>query len=45
VLEGYEVVEQIENVPKGSGDRPAKPVKIAKSGELEIPEEGIHNEL
>jgi peptidyl-prolyl cis-trans isomerase B (cyclophilin B) len=45
VLEGYEVVEQIENVPKGSGDRPAKPVKIAKSGELEVPPEGIHNEL
>ncbi|KAJ9602408.1 Peptidyl-prolyl cis-trans isomerase B [Cladophialophora chaetospira] len=35
VLEGYEIVEQIENVPKGSGDRPSKPVKIAKSGELE----------
>ncbi|KIW72656.1 peptidyl-prolyl cis-trans isomerase B, variant 2 [Phialophora macrospora] len=45
VLEGYEVVDQIENVPKGSGDRPAKPVRIAKSGELEVPPEGIHNEL
>ena len=45
VLEGYEIVDQIENVPKGSGDRPSKPVTIAKSGELEVPEEGIHNEL
>ncbi|KAF2769872.1 peptidyl-prolyl cis-trans isomerase B [Teratosphaeria nubilosa] len=40
VLEGYDVVEKIENVPKGAGDKPAKTVKIVKSGELEIPEEG-----
>ncbi|KIW96558.1 peptidyl-prolyl cis-trans isomerase B [Cladophialophora bantiana CBS 173.52] len=39
VLEGYDVVEKIENVPKGSGDRPAKPVKIVKSGELPVPPE------
>ncbi|KAJ4505908.1 Peptidyl-prolyl cis-trans isomerase B [Exophiala dermatitidis] len=39
VLEGYDVVEKIENVPKGSGDKPAKPVKIVKSGELEVPPE------
>lgn len=45
VLEGYDVVEKIENVPKGSGDKPAKPVKIVKSGELEVPPEGIHAEL
>ena len=45
VLEGYEIVDQIENVPKGSGDRPSKPVTIVKSGELEVPPEGIHNEL
>ena len=45
VLEGYDVVEKIENVPKGAGDKPLKPVKIAKSGELEVPEEGIHAEL
>ncbi|KAH9860814.1 Peptidyl-prolyl cis-trans isomerase B [Plenodomus biglobosus] len=45
VLEGYNIVEAIENVPKGSGDKPLKPVKIAKSGELEVPEEGIHAEL
>ncbi|KAF3041439.1 Peptidyl-prolyl cis-trans isomerase B [Didymella keratinophila] len=40
VLEGYDVVEAIENVPKGSGDKPVKTVKIAKSGELEVPAEG-----
>jgi peptidyl-prolyl cis-trans isomerase B (cyclophilin B) len=45
VLEGYEVVEKIENVKKGPGDKPVQPVKIAKSGELEVPEEGIHAEL
>lgn len=45
VLEGYDVVEKIESVPKASGDRPAKPVKIVKSGELEVPPEGIHAEL
>lgn len=45
VLEGFDVVDKIENVPKGSGDKPAKPVKIAKSGELEVPEEGTRAEL
>ncbi len=45
VLEGYDIVEKIENVPKGSEDKPTKPVKIAKSGELEVPEEGTHAEL
>ncbi|KAL1588265.1 Peptidyl-prolyl cis-trans isomerase B [Cladosporium halotolerans] len=45
VLEGYEIVEKIENVPKGPGDKPSKPVKIVKSGELEVPEEGIRAEL
>ena len=44
-MEGYDVVEQIENVPKGSGDKPQKTVKIAKSGELDKPEEGTHAEL
>ncbi|GIJ82322.1 peptidyl-prolyl cis-trans isomerase B [Aspergillus pseudoviridinutans] len=34
VLEGYEIVEQIENVPKGPGDKPAQTVKIVKSGEI-----------
>lgn len=44
VLEGYEVVDAIENVPKGGGDKPSKTVKIAKSGELEVPPEGIQLE-
>lgn len=45
VLEGYDIVEKVENVPKGAGDKPSKVVKIAKSGELEAPEEGTHAEL
>lgn len=45
VLEGYDVVDAIQNVDKLSGDKPAKTVKIAKSGELPVPEEGIHVEL
>lgn len=45
VLEGYEIVELIENAPKGAGDKPNKTVKIVKSGELEVPEEGIRAEL
>jgi len=45
VMEGYDIVDKIQNVPKGSGDRPAKEVKIVKSGELEVPDEGIRLEL
>lgn len=45
VLEGFDIVEKIENVDKAPGDKPIKPVKIAKSGELEVPPEGIHVEL
>lgn len=45
VLEGYDIVEAIENVAKAAGDKPIKPVKISKSGELPVPEEGIHVEL
>ena len=45
MLEGYEFVEKVENVEKGAGDKPEKPVKIAKSGELEKPDEGTHAEL
>lgn len=45
VLEGYDVVEKVENVPKGAVDKPSKTIKIAKSGELEKPEEGTHAEL
>ena len=36
VLEGYDIVDKIQNVPKGRGDKPEKPVTIAKSGELEM---------
>lgn len=45
VLEGYDVVEKIENVDTAPGDKPVQTVKIAKSGELEVPPEGIHVEL
>jgi peptidyl-prolyl cis-trans isomerase B (cyclophilin B) len=45
VLEGYEIVEKIENVSKDGRDRPTVEVKIVKSGELPVPEEGIHVEL
>ena len=47
VLEGYDIVEQIENVPKGSNDKPLQTVKIVKSGELpmDAAPEGTHAEL
>ena len=45
VLEGYDIVEKVENVEKGAGDKPEKQVKIVKSGELEKPDEGTHAEL
>lgn len=44
VLEGYEIVDKIENT-KTVSDRPVEAIKIAKSGELEVPPEGIHVEL
>lgn len=45
VLEGYNVVDLIQNVPKNPGDKPKDKVIIIKSGELEVPPEGIHAEL
>lgn len=45
VLEGMDVVTKIENCEKGQGDAPKKEIKIAKSGEIPVPEEGIHAEL
>ncbi|RMJ20750.1 hypothetical protein PHISP_08380 [Aspergillus sp. HF37] len=45
VLEGYDLVEKIENVPKGPGDKPREAVKIAKSGELESEAKGSDREL
>ncbi|KAK7397663.1 Peptidyl-prolyl cis-trans isomerase B [Neonectria punicea] len=41
VIEGYEVVEKIEGTETASGDKPKKPIKIAKSGELEVPPEDL----
>lgn len=35
VLEGYDIVDKIQNVPKLPGDKPQETVKIVKSGELE----------
>ncbi|KAK6362759.1 Peptidyl-prolyl cis-trans isomerase B [Orbilia blumenaviensis] len=43
VLEGYEIVDKIQNVKKNPGDKPLLPVKIAKSGSLEVPAEGIES--
>ncbi|KAK6343932.1 Peptidyl-prolyl cis-trans isomerase B [Orbilia brochopaga] len=45
VLEGYDIVDKIQNVEKNPGDKPKEAVKIVKSGELEVPEEGIQNEI
>ena len=45
VMEGYDVVEKVENVAKGARDAPAKEVKVAKSGELDRPSEGTRAEL
>ncbi|KAL2211979.1 peptidyl-prolyl cis-trans isomerase B [Sarocladium strictum] len=45
VLEGYEIVEKIENSKTAPGDKPVETVKIVKSGELEVPPEGIHIDL
>ncbi|EMR69872.1 Peptidyl-prolyl cis-trans isomerase B [Eutypa lata] len=40
ILEGMDIVTKIENVKTKPGDKPEKTVKIAKSGELEVPPEG-----
>ena len=45
VLEGYDIVEKMEKVEKGPGDKPKLALKITKSGELPMPKEGIHAEL
>lgn len=37
VLEGYDIVDKIQNVPKSRGDKPNTPVVIAESGELPLP--------
>lgn len=45
VLEGYDVVEKVEDVPKGPGDKPKETIKIVKSGELELEAKGSDREL
>ncbi|ORY72015.1 peptidyl-prolyl cis-trans isomerase B [Pseudomassariella vexata] len=45
VLEGMDIVTKIEQSPTKPGDKPAEEIKIVKSGELEVPPEGIHVEL
>lgn len=45
VLEGYDIVDKIQNFKTAPGDKPLATVKIVKSGELEVPAEGIHVEL
>ncbi|CAF9929076.1 MAG: Peptidyl-prolyl cis-trans isomerase B [Gomphillus americanus] len=48
VLEGYNIVDKIQDVAKGAGDKPVVKVVIADSGEIELTDaekEGIHAEL
>jgi peptidyl-prolyl cis-trans isomerase B (cyclophilin B) len=45
VLEGMDIVTKIEQAKTKPGDKPEQTIKIAKSGELEVPPEGIHVEL
>ena len=40
-----DIVTKIEQVKTKPDDKPEATVKIAKSGELEVPPEGIHVEL
>ncbi|EGW31726.1 uncharacterized protein SPAPADRAFT_62331 [Spathaspora passalidarum NRRL Y-27907] len=40
VLDGFNVVDYIENVKTSRGDRPVKEIKIAKSGELPVENTG-----
>ncbi|KAJ6108415.1 hypothetical protein N7523_009738 [Penicillium sp. IBT 18751x] len=44
VLEGYDIVDKIQNVPKARGDKPIDAVKIVKSGELEMEKESEDKE-
>lgn len=50
VLEGYDIVDKVQDVPKGRSDKPVEAVKIFKSGELKESQgnqesQGIHEEL
>ena len=44
VISGMEIVSKIEKVKKLPGDKPEKPVKITKSGEIPV-SEAYHTEL
>lgn len=44
VISGMEIVSKIEKVKKLPGDKPEKPVKITKSGEIPVGE-AYHTEL
>lgn len=38
-------MKKIEGTKTAPGDKPVDPITIGKSGELEVPAEGIHAEL
>ncbi|KAH9910026.1 cyclophilin-like domain-containing protein [Xylariomycetidae sp. FL2044] len=42
ILEGMDVVTKIEQTKTKPGDKPEKTIKVAKSGELEVPPEDLH---
>lgn len=44
ILEGYDVVDKIQNVAKTFGDKPKESVTIIKSGELDPESEGTTRE-
>lgn len=45
IVEGMDIVTAIEKCEKGPGDKPKEDVVIVDSGELDVPAEGIHQEL
>jgi len=46
VLDGFEIIETLDAIEtQKPGDKPLQDVTIVKSGELEVPPEGIHAEL
>lgn len=42
VIEGFDIVEKVEDVPKAPGDKPLEEVKVVKSGELNPPSEDLY---
>merc|ERR1711937_336558 len=45
VLEGYDIIDKIQNSKTARGDKPVDTVKIVKSGELEVPPEDLKVQL